>query len=897
MRTAAVGLSARQNKAILVVAMQSALSAWKGVCQMSEIVTDLSTLDMGGKFLRPYQIELIQKVRAEIAKGNRSVIICSATGCHAAGQGILMADMSIKRVEDVVVGDRLMGMPGKGARKVLQLCRGAGRIYEIRPVKGNSFTANIDHVLTLVRVNDGKKPHLNGMLVDVTLRDYLNWNITQKHIHKLLRVKAQGEQDTPGDSVLLSPYFLGVLLGDGGLSLSKRISVSKPDIEILRECQNQADLFGCEIRIESDGGRCPTYWFKGKGGGRNGVLECARQLGIVGIKSHQRFVPEQYKRLSETCRLELLAGLLDTDGSFSGGGFDFISKSERLSNDVAFLARSVGLAAYVSACEKYCQTGAGGTYFRVSISGDCSIVPCKIPRKIASKRSQIKDVSRTGFSVIDTGRDEDYYGFTLDGDGRYLLDDFTVTHNSGKTITASALLKLCAAKGKYGMFLAPRRELLKQTCGALEDAGVRHSIVAAGFDYMPGGDVLVASKDTLAARTIRRDRMEIPVLDMVVIDEAHGAVSHENRKLLEKLRDANPKLITVGLSATPGRADGKGLGDIFDSIVTAATYEQLRNCGFLVPCRVFAPDAPNMKGVRSVDWDSEAARRLDKPKLVGDVIEHWLVHAHDRQTVVFGASIAHSIHLRDEFVAHGIKAEHIDQSTPSEERDGTLKDLKDGRIQVVTNCNLLSIGWDEPSVSCVVLVSPSRSIVQYRQRAGRALRPAPNKETCLILDHAGAVFSHGFPDEDIDWPLEKSRNVDQEYQKKRKEGGTKEPMICQNCHCAFSGRPDCPNCGHRHARKGRSIAIEKGLLKEVSRDKKEIKRTYTLEDKQKCWHRCLATMARKGMTPGNAARMYKGATGELPWETSGLANVPKKKSQWHAQVSDVYPQYVRELVQ
>lgn len=465
---------------------------------------------------------------------------------------------------------------------------------------------------------------------------------------------------------------------------------------------------------------------------------------------------------------------------------------------------------------------------------------------------------------------------------------------AGKTITASALLKLCASKGKYGMFLAPRRELIKQACGSLEDAGVRYSVVAAGFEYMAGGDVLVASKDTLAARTIRRQRMELPTLDLLVIDECHLSLAAEFNKLLTQLQEKNPNLVSVGLSATPGRADGKGMGDRYQAIVSAATYEELRNEGFLVPCRVFTHNAPDMRGVRTKDWDSEAAKRVDKPRLVGDVISHWQELASDRQTIVFGASISHSIHLRDEFLAHGIAAAALDQSTPADERDQMIQDLKTGKIQVLCNCDVLSFGFDEPSVSCVVLVSPSRTLVRYRQRAGRALRPFDGKEDCILIDHAGAGIMHGFPDDDVEWPLEKSRSIDQDYQAARKNGKVKEPMVCQNCHCMFSGRPDCPNCGARHARKGRTIAIEKGLLKEIKRGKKDQHVEMSPEQIQKYWHTCLAVMANRGRTAGSAAQMFKHRTGTLPWHTPGLTNVPSN-SQWKLPVSEVFPQYVKSI--
>jgi len=462
---------------------------------------------------------------------------------------------------------------------------------------------------------------------------------------------------------------------------------------------------------------------------------------------------------------------------------------------------------------------------------------------------------------------------------------------SGKTVMASCLIKLSALKNKRSMFLAPRRELLKQASAHLEFCGVRHSFIAAGFDHIAGSDCLVVSKDTLAARALRRKKMALPDVDLVIVDEVHLAMAREYLRLLTTLNEENPRLVLIGLSATPGRADGKGLGDFWDAITTAANYSDLQDQGFLVPCRVFAPDAPDMRGVRAVDWDSEAANRVDKPKLVGDVVEHWKRIASDRKTIVFGATVAHAIHLRDEFLKADVRAAHIDQSTPIDERDQIIAMLQAGDIQIVTNCDVLSFGFDEPSVSCVVLVAPSRSLVRYRQRSGRALRPCDGKLDCVIIDHAGGVLMHGFPDEDIDWPLEKSRNIDEEYQAKRADGKTREPIVCPVCHCTYSGKPACPNCGHAQGRMGRKLAVEKGLLKEVKR--KPLDKVYpTLQSKTRLWHQCLAMAANKGRTCGAAAAMFTQHAKQSPWKVEGLPNLPRGY-QWHEPAAEVFPQYIR----
>lgn len=363
------------------------------------------------------------------------------TGCHAAGQGLLMFDGSIKKVEDVVVGDRLMG-PDSEPRTVLSLARGRQEMVDVVPVKGSAWRVNLDHILTLVRTNEGltnrRSGRLNGQLCDVCVREVLGWSKNQRHIHKLIRV---GVNFVDSVSFTLSPYFLGLVLGDGALAFAGTghgISISSADPEIVVEIEETARSFDLHVRHDDRYG----HFIVGRIGNKNHpIVAELKRLGLAPIACENRFIPLQYKSASRQARLELLAGLIDTDGSRdlnSGTCFDYVSKSRRLADDVAYVARSLGLAAYVKSSMKSCQgMNAPREYFRVCISGDTSIVPCRLPRKRTPEREQIKDVLRTGFDLVPTGKEEDYFGFSIDRDGRYLLDDFTVTHNTGKSVAYS----------------------------------------------------------------------------------------------------------------------------------------------------------------------------------------------------------------------------------------------------------------------------------------------------------------------------------------------------------------------------------------------------------------------------------------------------------------------------
>jgi hypothetical protein len=385
------------------------------------------------------------------------IAILGKTGCHRKGQGILMYDGSIKAVEDIVVGERLMG-PDSEPRAVVELFRGEQEMARIIPTRGKSFVVNLDHILTLRRTctNNGNKPDKKRWsIIDVPVKEWLTWPKTRRtHYYKLFH--SDGVDFPPcGTPATIEPYFLGILLGDG--MLHSRPSVSTPDDGIVALLRLMASKYGIGLRQDKSSGTCPSYTFTvGQKGGvvLNPITEQLRSLGLWGTKAATKFIPQHYKVASRTNRLELLAGLIDTDGHLSRGCYDFISKSKRLAEDVAFLCRSVGLC--VQIVEKFCkaQTGAGGIYHRLSISGHTSMIPCRIEYKHASPRLQKKDALKSGFEIEQLPV-EKFWGFALDGDGRYLLDDFTVTHNSGKTYTAKGIAESLLAENRRVCILDP----------------------------------------------------------------------------------------------------------------------------------------------------------------------------------------------------------------------------------------------------------------------------------------------------------------------------------------------------------------------------------------------------------------------------------------------------------
>lgn len=360
---------------------------------------------------------------------------------------------------------------------------------------------------------------------------------------------------------------------------------------------------------------------------------------------------------------------------------------------------------------------------------------------------------------------------------------------SGKTVIACWLIEFFAQQGIRTLFLAHRTELIEQCSDKLDDIGVRHGIIKAGIDrFDPSAIVQVGSVQTYIAR----QRFLSHKFGVIIIDEAHHAEADTYQQVIE-LNTNGRRPIVIGLTATPYRTDGKGLGNTFDSLIEVATTAQLIEWGYLVPTRLFrAQIAPDLSGLRTIggDYDQDQlSKRMNRPRINGHIVSEYLRLAYGRVATYFAVNVEHSKAIAQAFRESGVKAEHLDGMTPAKERRAILNRQASGETTVLVNCGVLTEGYDCPIISVIGFARPTQSRGLWRQIIGRGLRLSPKtgKIDCLILDHAGVTDAHGYitdPDTiSLAGGLEKPR-----------EAAT---VTCERCGAVLAGYPAlCPSCGY-----------------------------------------------------------------------------------------------------
>jgi superfamily II DNA or RNA helicase len=385
----------------------------------------------------------------------------------------------------------------------------------------------------------------------------------------------------------------------------------------------------------------------------------------------------------------------------------------------------------------------------------------------------------------------------------------------GKTIIFAAVASKFTAIGSSVLVVAHREELINQAAEKLAAVTkVQPGIIKAG--HKPTDSLIqVASIQTLSRRKT------YPAAKLVIIDEAHHASANSYRKLL----DAYPDALTLGLTATPRREDGYGLRDIFDHLICSITTKELIASGYLTDYKLIAGFKYSQHKVpQKRDFTKKELEAVASDYKPSEVLKQWKNFCAGKKTIIFAVNVMHSKQIAAAFCADGIKSEHLDGDTPNNQRKAILDRFRSGQTQVISNCAILTEGFDCPDSLAAVIARPTSSVTLWLQMIGRILRPAPGKDYATILDMTDNWFRLGRPCDHRKWSLEPI-SCDPDTQGVR---------CCPHCHHVFKPmaalirtkecfnskiaefvtqyEADCPNCG-----KSFKWVLEESSLDENSR--------------------------------------------------------------------------------
>lgn len=407
---------------------------------------------------------------------------------------------------------------------------------------------------------------------------------------------------------------------------------------------------------------------------------------------------------------------------------------------------------------------------------------------------------------------------------------------SGKSIQGAFMIQRSSAKGNKAWFIVPRRELIFQMSETFRDFQIDHSFIASGYLYDPFALVHVCSSGTLVGRL---DKLTAPAI--AFIDETHFG-NDTLDVIIQWLKAAGTYI--VGLSATPWKMNGEGLGKWYDAMVCGPKIKWLIENQRLQNYRYFAPSSPDLSGVRITAGDynqKDLSGKLAADNArVGNMVEHYKKNAMGRRGITFGVSIDDSQKIAESYRAAGVTAMHIDGKTPDDERRRIAKAFARREILQLCCNDLLVFGWDlaaasgikDVVVECMSDGQPTKSVAKQKQKNGRNLRYDKfNRDPHLFFDHSNNLKEHGYPCEEPTWTLS-----DQE----KGSGNSNIRLLpvkqCEKCFYCETPKPACSNCGFEHPIAYREISEVAGDLIELSPEErtkirvKEERECKTLKD-------------------------------------------------------------------
>lgn len=451
----------------------------------------------------------------------------------------------------------------------------------------------------------------------------------------------------------------------------------------------------------------------------------------------------------------------------------------------------------------------------------------------------------------------------------YTAPTLVASTGMGKTRISAFIAESASLKGKGVLFLAPRRSLVFQTWRAFRDLGIDAGMIMADVDAKPDLLVQIASIDTVMSRLDKPGAYGTVACygsKIIIIDESHAYASEKRAKFISDIRNGlyGQGKIVIHLTATPCTANGGGLGNISDKLLTPITMSALINGGFLLKPRYYSAEVPDLSSVRIQDNEYNATDlgKVYDSKIMGNVVDSFARIAKDRPGVIFCATRANASDVCGKLNAAGIVAKYADAKTPDNERKEIFRQIESGDVQVIVNCLIIGMGVDLPRLNVVSFAMATKSISRWMQGVGRVLRPYPGQEDAIVIDHGGMCLDSkmGRVEDITDWSLDGASKVQDRAESRKKAAKERKEIKCPKCAIVFKSAPCCPSCGEKMKGKVKGEAIEyhNVELSELVGGKllKPKKSEATQEEKRRFFSELLGYAQMKGHKPGSAYHNY-----------------------------------------
>jgi len=745
---------------------------------------------------RDYQLESVASVSRAFAL-DRRVLLVAPTACHGKDEPILMFDGTLKMSQEINVGDILMGHDGT-PRRVIETHSGITNMYKVIPDKFEPYIVSKDHLLCLYRTKEKKDGDVK--YEELKVQDWDSKTKSFKHTRYLYR--SNKPIDFKNDyKTKVSPYVLGSVICDCS---QLHLTCTKNSQGFLKAWEQEAKKFDLPFKSKWNDKK-NTYEFKITSDKRvrNEFHAAVRSDLSDGL----RRITHNMKTMSIEDRLELAAGLLDGDGYYDPKkhSLEFTFKQKSLVEDCKFLFLSLGLHCSIvkKKLVKLKNWDEPREYYRIYVGGPVDITPSRDYDMVPIPRRKNHFISRFKVEEIPEG---DYYGWSVDGDMKYLNSDFQVIHNSGKSVIIALMVKQALERNKsirilvlchQGHLLSQNEKQIHRVCGEM-DTGI---YCASEGRKEFWNQIILASRDSLG-----RNPEVVGEFDLIIVDEAHlidlKAGKEESDTYYSRIIKAQKDPFVVGLTGTPWRlGNGSIVGP--DCFFKRTAYEIKMDyliekghlCSYRLPFETKTIiNAEDLKVASTGDYREKDLEEISATaQVVGECLDYWEKEASEcKVSLFFCCSRIHAGLVKQHLMNRLAHSEvlYIDGDLTGNDRKSELKKIQDGHYRAIVNIGVLTTGFDAPIIDCIVLLRATASASLFVQMSGRGLRNHPGKTDCLMLDMAGN--------------FDRFKSLSEPYVR---EPGKKSPFLvndggeryreCPSCgeECAVAAR-QCPECLH-----------------------------------------------------------------------------------------------------